>query len=135
MQIVTRKEVRPSIKRARTKSSLLSIIRSGIRSGTFTISSQFGSGISNANIVRVYNLEKHRPLKKQSPRANYDGDKGKIRKTKIQEPGHWTARVYDFQRQDLENAGLKVLQGNRTFKIEDSKGNRLSLAEYKALNR
>jgi hypothetical protein len=133
MQIVHRINVNPTIKTGTTKDSVVSQIRNMFRLATITCSSRFGYGIATDDKVVAYILEKRRPVKTQSKRAVFAGDKGNIRKTKIKERGHWVGRAYTFDIKQLQMVGLKIQQKTRTFKIVDSKGNEMSIQDYKRI--
>lgn len=133
MEIVHRIKVHPTTKTGTTKDDVVSQIRNMHRMTTYTSSSLFGSGIANDKTVIVYILEKKRPVKVQSKRAVYVGQKGNVRKTKIEERGHWVGRAFAFNIEQLQMVGLKVRQGTRTFKIIDKDGNKMSIQEYKKM--
>jgi hypothetical protein len=61
--------------------------------------------------VRVYSLEKRR---KRVERVNT----GLVRSTHVISRGHWVGNYYDIPASLLEAAGLKVVQGPRTFEIK-----------------
>lgn len=61
--------------------------------------------------VRVYSLEKRR---KRVQRKTTKG--GVI--TEVISRGHWVGLYYDIPASLLEAAGLKVVQGQRTFRIQ-----------------
>lgn len=70
-------------------------------------------------VVFGINLEKRRPVKKQSPKATFKGKNGNVRKTKIVEEGHWVAHYYRFPVSLLEALNLKLVQNSRTFTITE----------------
>lgn len=137
MEIVIRNKVRPTLKTGVTRDSLVNAIQRGLRLATFSFG-DYGHGIVSHDhkTIRVYNLQKVRPKKKQSQTASYQNEDGKtIRKTKIEHAGHWNAYVYDFNIEMLKHAGLTVHQGSRTFHIVDKNGKKMSVREYKLFNR
>lgn len=119
-----------------TKNNIVARIKNAFRMACYGSSTILGSGIivsnnsSRPDVIRVYNLEKRRAKKEISPKKTFKGQKGDIAQTKIVERGHWIAQTYDFNSDVLKAAGITVHQGTRTFKIKDSKGNKMSIAEY-----
>lgn len=64
--------------------------------------------------IRVINYEKRRPVVAEVT------DKKLLKKgikRQVVTPGHWVAHAYDFPIDLLKSAGLKVIQGSRTFKL------------------
>lgn len=115
-------EIKPTIIEAKTKSELVSKIQSSY-SGFFS-SSSYGYGMKKrtggllggtVSHIIAYNLEKHRAIKKQSPRASYNGTNGKIRKTKIIKNGFWRAYVYKIPVGILDISNTTVHQNSRNF--------------------
>lgn len=125
--------IKPETIRSTTKNSLLSKINN-YYSDFHHVTSSFGSALfsSKKNVVRVYNIEKHRPKKKLMGRK-HSGKNGKIRNTKIIDSGHSIAFVYDFNVEILKALGLKVKQYSRTFKIVDKQGNEHSVSDFSKL--
>lgn len=127
-------KVQPSIFEEQNLNLLRYKLRHSFSDLTFTISSSFGTGLHSerVGIVRVFNIEKHRPKKEYTGRK-HDGLKGKVRNTKIVKRGHSIAYVYDFKVDMLKMLGLKVKQGSRTFKIIDKQGKEYSVSEFSNL--
>ena len=70
------------------------------------------------DFVRVYNIEKRRKVVKVVT------DSKKLKKgikREIVTPSHWVATYYDFPLELLKVAKIRVVQGTRTFKIENIK--------------
>lgn len=125
----------PSTKTGSTKMAVTDRIRSSLRFATTTFSSTFGNCIANDKKALAFILEKRRPVKTQSKRAVFAGKKGDIRKTKIEENGHWIAKVYTFDIAALEATGIKINQKARTFTLVDRNNNSMTLQEFKNMNR
>lgn len=90
------------------------VIRKAIGTGREWVTCTHGTGYvkhTNEDTIRVYNLEKHRKV------VHRTVVKGK-KTSKIVKRGHWVAFVYDFPVTALEVVGLRVVQGERTFKLK-----------------
>jgi hypothetical protein len=104
---------------AATKASIMNLVRNnGQFCSTFC---NVGNGLTRLrddSTIRVYNLEKRRPVVKMVT------DKNLLKKgikRQVVTPGHWVAHVYDFDTTLLKSSGLRVEQGTRTFKIVKAK--------------
>lgn len=101
-----------------TKRDVINVIRG---SGWSDVWSTNGNGLQRdrgGDTIRVYNLEKRRPV------VATVTDKKLLKKgvkRVVTTPGHWIAHVYDFPVALLKAAGLRVEQGPRTFKIKSIK--------------
>jgi hypothetical protein len=100
-----------------TKDSVLRHIKRNLVRGDCT----YGYGLvalRNDNFVRVYNIEKRRKVVKvvTDPKKLKKGIK-----REIVTPSHWVATYYDFPLELLKVAKIRVVQGTRTFKIENIK--------------
>lgn len=100
-------------KEGRTKESSKPSIR-GISGISYN---SFGSGIRHdGKYVYACNFEKHR---KKSQRFGVGGEK--LKKAKIT-PAKWVCYYYQIPIVLLQEMNLKVVQGNRTFKIVENGG-------------
>lgn len=117
-QIVTAPNVFGSGIRRSTKRDVINAIRGSSWSPVYPNS---GSGLQRdhgGDTIRVYNLEKRRPV------VATVTDKKLLKKgvkRVVTTPGHWIAHVYDFPVELLKAAGLRVEQGPRTFTIKPNK--------------
>lgn len=103
--------IKPMCVEAETKCD---VIRKAIGTGRNWSTGTNGTGYvqrTNEDTIRVYNLEKHRKV------VHRTVVKGK-KTSKIVKRGHWVAFVYDFPVAALEAVGLRVVQGERTFKLK-----------------
>lgn len=70
--------------------------------------------------VRVYSLEKRRKKVQMTGKRNKAGGLGQrlVGQREVISRGHWVGIYYDIPASLLEAAGLKVVQGPRTFVIQ-----------------
>lgn len=84
-----------------------------ISNGRHYVKSDFGSGfVNNLQLdesVRVYNIQKHNQKHKQVKRIGDHTIKEKASSK------FWTGYAYDINLEELNSAGLKVVQGVRNF--------------------
>lgn len=112
--------------RGRSKNDILKVVIAN----TSRVFCSFGDGhMPRDNVVRVYSLEKHRkvvkvldkPIKwsKKQLRANgFDpAHHQRFTKREIVKPAHWAAVYYDIPVTVLDMMGMKVTQGERTWKM------------------
>jgi hypothetical protein len=109
--------VKPSTMKASSKEAIMGKFRS---SGTRFC--RYGSNImvqgeGDRETVVAFNFEKRRPVKRQL-KASFNGDKGKVRKTKIEQRGEWIGYVYKFPVSLLNALNLQVVQNSRNFEIK-----------------
>lgn len=139
MKIVIETNLKPRVYKERTKSEVLSKIFNSFRSSSFGCSSKLGTGIliqnnsGNDDIIRVYNLEKHRTKKTQSKTATFKSDKGVTRKTKINKKAQWVAYAYDFSETLLKSMNVTVEQRGRTFTFIDKDKKKMSVSQFLAV--
>ena len=95
-------------------------IRSKVGALGLSVSKHYSgsTNVRNPDTVIMINYEKHRPVKTQSNKT-YKGKNGKVRKTKIEQNGHWVAYYYSFPVSLLKALNIRVVQKKRNFVIEN----------------
>lgn len=132
-------QIKPRIVEARTIGELKRKLHDNYG---YCTSSTYGNGIhvrrggrmnDDVKFIRVYNIEKHRPVKEQrftKAKSNvYNGDNGTIRKTKIVKEGFARAYVYDIPADMFAFLGIKVKQDIRSFTLVDKNKNSVKASE------